>query len=98
MSKMIGCSKDHGKEIDLYSKPYPEKIARIEALLKEAEKEVEGEDMQRRTYYYAQALLVFYYLIPESDSEDAEVKKLELRAHRGKAQALLALKRYDEAL
>jgi hypothetical protein len=34
---MIGCSKDHGKEIDLYNKSYPEKIDRIRAMLDEAE-------------------------------------------------------------
>jgi len=26
MSKMMGCSKDHAKEIDLYSKSYEDKI------------------------------------------------------------------------
>jgi len=36
---MTGCSKDHGKEIDLYGKSYEEKIQRIEALLAEAERE-----------------------------------------------------------
>lgn len=39
LSKMTGCSKDHGKEIDLYGKSYEEKIQRIEALLAEAERE-----------------------------------------------------------
>jgi len=38
---MIGCSKDHGKEIDLYNKSYSEKIIRIQSLLKEAEKSEE---------------------------------------------------------
>ena len=31
MAKIMGCSKDHAKEIDLYSKPYEEKIERIRA-------------------------------------------------------------------
>jgi hypothetical protein len=48
---MIGCSKDHGKEIDLYGKTYQEKILRINTLLQEADKS--SDDMQRRTYYYA---------------------------------------------
>jgi hypothetical protein len=69
---MIGCSKDHGKEIDLYGKTYQEKILRINTLLQEADKS--SDDMQRQTYYYAQALLVFYYLIPETDAEEVEVK------------------------
>ena len=32
--KMMGCSKDHAAEIDIYNKPYPEKIQRIK-LMKE---------------------------------------------------------------
>jgi len=35
---MIGCSKDHGKEIDLYGKTYDEKVLRIKSLLNEASK------------------------------------------------------------
>ena len=35
---MTGCSKDHGKEIDLYNKDYGEKIKRIRTLLGEAER------------------------------------------------------------
>jgi len=51
MQKIIGCSKDHGKEIDLYDKSYAEKITRINTLLEEAEKSVA--DLQKRAYYYA---------------------------------------------
>ena len=36
MSKMVGCSKDHGKEIDLYGKSFEDKVARIEGLIAEA--------------------------------------------------------------
>jgi hypothetical protein len=35
-----------------------------------------AEDSQKKSYYFAQALLVFYYLIPENDKEEAEVNKL----------------------
>ena len=38
IQKILGCSKDHGKEIDLYNKTYDEKIQRIKTLLEEAEK------------------------------------------------------------
>ena len=48
---MIGCSKDHGKEIDLYNKTYAEKILRVNTLLTEAEKS--SDDLQKRSYYYA---------------------------------------------
>lgn len=38
MSKVIGCSKDHGKEIDLWNKSFSEKVQRIKAMLEEADK------------------------------------------------------------
>lgn len=38
LAKMIGCNKDHGREIDLYGKTYEEKIIRIKSLLGEADK------------------------------------------------------------
>lgn len=37
MEKMMGCSKDHSKEIDLYDKPYCEKIERIVTMKGQAE-------------------------------------------------------------
>lgn len=32
---MIGCSKDHSKEIDIYNKSYAEKVARIKTMKEE---------------------------------------------------------------
>jgi hypothetical protein len=32
--KMMGCGQDHAAELDIYKKPYPEKIKRIK-LMKE---------------------------------------------------------------
>lgn len=69
----MGCSKDHGKEIDLYSKSYAEKINRIEQLINEANK---AQEDLKQSYYFAQALLVFYYLIPENEKEEQEVSRL----------------------
>lgn len=43
LAKIIGCNKDHGKEIDLYGKTYDEKIARIKSLLVETDKA--GDDL-----------------------------------------------------
>jgi hypothetical protein len=51
IQKMLGCSKDHGKEIDLYNKTYSEKIQRVRTLLEEAQKS--EDDLQKSTYYYA---------------------------------------------
>jgi len=62
-------------ELDIYNKPYPEKIKRI-SLMKEqgnlamktlAASEDQTETLEKASYYYAQALLIFYYLIPDND-------------------------------
>jgi len=80
----MGCSRDHAQELDIYNKPYSEKIKRIQ-LMKEqgnlAMKQVnqpqtpkDGEEpeseqtlLEKASYYYAQSLLIFYYLIPDND-------------------------------
>ena len=41
MEKLMGCSKDHSKEIDLYDKTYAEKIDRVTTMIKQAETAVE---------------------------------------------------------
>ena len=73
--KQMGCARDHQVELDIYNKPYPEKIKRI-GLMKEqgnlAMKALGGtedtsETLEKASYYYAQALLIFYYLIPDND-------------------------------
>ena len=33
MEKLIGCSKDHSKEIDLYDKTYVDKIDRVKTMM-----------------------------------------------------------------
>ena len=42
MAKMMGCNKDHAKEIDLYSKSYAEKIERIRTQMKQAQQAMEA--------------------------------------------------------
>lgn len=36
--KMMGCSKDHAAEIDIYNKPYSEKIERVKLMKEEGNK------------------------------------------------------------
>ena len=36
MEKLLGCSKDHSKEIDLYDKTYTEKIDRVKTMAEQA--------------------------------------------------------------
>ena len=76
MSKVIGCSKDHGKEIDLWNKSFNEKVERIKKMLSEADKAGSDteEGLQKQAYYNAQALLIFYYLIAEGEEQEIEVK------------------------
>ena len=38
---MIGCSKDHSKEIDLYDKTFGEKIERVQTMVDQAQKAYE---------------------------------------------------------
>lgn len=63
MSKMAGCSKDHGQEIDLWNKPYEEKIQRIKTHLVEAVKATQPSELgdsatakedalQKQSYYF----------------------------------------------
>ena len=66
MAKAMGCSRDHSKEIDIYEKPYEEKVDRIRAMKEKGNEAFQKGNFEESTYYYAQALLIFYYLIPET--------------------------------
>ena len=112
---MMGCSKDHAKEIDLYSKTYEDKIDRVRTQMKQAQqameaanesKALEGEkaeeerkvQLQKSVYYYTQALLVFYYLIPDTEEEEIESDGLKFDCHLQHAEVLRQSTRYLDAL
>ena len=38
---MMGCSRDHAAEIDIYNKPYKEKIARITMMKEQGNKAIQ---------------------------------------------------------
>ena len=44
MAKMLGCSKDHAKELDLYNKSYEDKIDRVKSQMKQARQAMEAAD------------------------------------------------------
>ena len=67
MKEMMGCSRNHSKEIDIYSKSYSEKIQRIISMKDEGNQSFKDGHYDKASYYYAQALLIFYYLIPDTD-------------------------------
>jgi hypothetical protein len=74
---MMGCSRDHAKEIDIYSKTFQEKIERVKAMKEEGNKAFKEEEHAKASYYYAQALLIFYYLIPDNKEEETESEELK---------------------
>ena len=112
---MIGCSKDHAKEIDLYNKTYADKIDRVRTQMKQAQQAMEAANeqktprgekaeeerklqLQKSVYYYTQALLVFYYLIPETEEEEIESDALKFDCHLQHAEVLRQSTRYLDAL
>ena len=75
---MMGCNRDHAVEIDIYNKPFSEKILRIKMmkdegnkamgeLSKNTDQQTQEDVLNKASYYYAQALLIFYYLIPDNE-------------------------------
>ena len=74
----MGCNRDHAVELDIYNKPFSEKIVRIKMMKDEGNKamgelskntdsQTQEDLLNKASYYYAQALLIFYYLIPDND-------------------------------
>lgn len=112
---MMGCSRDHAAEIDIYNKSYKEKMERIRLMKEQGNKAMKefglaaGKDgieqkekdemLQKASYYYKQALLIFVYLIPENDQEHDESELLKMQCHLN--QSLVYFKmplKYDECL
>lgn len=73
---MIGCSKDHAKEIDIFNKNYEQKMERIKSMKEQGNEAIKVKDYKKASYYYAQALLIFYYLIPEGKEEETASEDL----------------------
>ena len=46
MEKLMGCSKDHSKEIDLYDKTYADKIDRVKTMMQQAQSAFEEHKFQ----------------------------------------------------
>ncbi len=82
MKEMMGCSRNHSKEIDIYNKSYGEKMQRIGDLKDEGNQAYKERVYDKASYYYAQALLIFYYLIPENEEQEKESEGLKRVCHR----------------
>ena len=131
MEKIMGCSKNHSKEIDLYEKTFAEKVERVQTMMyqgslaydtameqesldqepeipadpterdeesKEEVKSKRDEELQKASYYFQQAELVFYYLIPDTEEETVETDMLKLNVNFGMAKVQHAQRKYLEAL
>jgi len=97
----MGCAKDHAVELDIYNKPYKEKIHRIKlmkeqgnAAIAEFNKSNDKELLNKASYYYAQALLIFVYLIPEDDKQETESSELKVSCHLNQSLCYMKLTRY----
>ena len=95
---MFGCNRDHSKEIDIYNKPFHEKMERVEHLKAEGNESFKLNHYDKASYYYAQALLIFYYLIPDTKEQDQEVADLKRVCHRNQAVCFMKLQRMKDAL
>lgn len=102
---MMGCAKDHAAELDIYNKTFKEKIQRItlmkeegNAAMKEYNKTPGDELLNKASYYYAQALLIFVYLIPDDEKEEKETNELKISCHLNQSLCYLKLKRYGDCL
>eukprot|EP00347_Sterkiella_histriomuscorum_P019330 403342060 len=98
LKEMMGCSRDHSKEIDIYSKTYSEKMERVQLMKEQGNEAYKQEDFGKASYYYAQALLIFYYLIPENQEEEVKSNELKRLCHMNQSMTFMKLKRFKEAL
>ena len=55
---------------------------------KEEVKSKRDEELQKASYYFQQAELVFYYLIPDNQDEETESDGLKFDCHFEQAEAL----------
>ena len=64
----------------------------------EYNKKASEEALNKASYYYAQALLIFVYLIPDNDKQETESNELKISCHLNQSLCFLKLKRYENAL
>ena len=82
---MMGCDQNHSKEIEIYNRPFDEKIDIVKDFKEKGNMYFKDADYQKASYFYAKALLQFYYIVPEDDKQDEIVKPLQLSCHINQA-------------
>jgi hypothetical protein len=98
MEKMMGCDQNHSKEMDIYNRSFEEKIIIVNDFKVKGNEYYKVNDYEKACYFYAKALLQFYYIIPDNDKEEKEFYPLKLSCHLNQAICFYKQKRYDEGL
>lgn len=92
------CNQNHSKEIDIWERSFPEKIQIVKEFKTKGNDYFKEDDMDKACYFYAQALLQFHYIIPDTKEQDVEVADLNRDCHLNQAMCYYKLKRWDEGL
>lgn len=98
MERMMGCDQNHSKEIDIYNRPFIEKMQIVKDFKEKGNDYFKEENYEKASYFYAKALLQFYYIIPENDVEEQEVNPIKLTCHLNQALCFYKQNRFDEGL
>ena len=98
MERMMGCDQNHSKEIDIYNRPFNEKMQIVKDFKEKGNDYFKEENYEKASYFYAKALLQFYYIIPENDEEENEVNPIKLSCHLNQALWFYKQSRFDEGL
>lgn len=56
------------------------------------------ESLQKASYYFAQANLVFFYLIPETPEQELEVEQMKAACRVGQTNVYIQQRKYEPAL
>jgi hypothetical protein len=64
----------------------------------EGNQHLREQSYEKSSYYYAQALLIFHYLIPENNEEERETESVKRVIHRDQAISLMKQGRNREAI
>ena len=94
----MGWDQNHSKEIDIYNRTFKEKMQIVGDFKEKGNQYFKEDNYEKASYFYAKALLQFYYIIPEDDAEEAIVKPVQLACHVNQAIWYQKQKRYDEGL
>ena len=94
----MGCDQNHSKEIDIYNRPFEEKIEIVNDFKSKGNEYFKQEDYKKASYFYAKALLQFYYIIPDDKKQEDITNPIKLNCHLNQALWFFKQKRYEEGI